>query len=74
MIRYWVAKVHKLSNTTKHSGDYRTKIISSGEMSENRPLTGDPAAWATDHSKDGLAPTTRGPTFTTNAGPLASNS
>ena len=40
MIRYWVAKVHKLSNTTKHSGDYRTKIISSGEMSENRPLSG----------------------------------
>ena len=25
-------------------------------------------------AKDGLAPTTRGPTFTTNAGPLASNS
>ena len=41
MIRYRMAKVQKLSDTTKHSGDYRTKIISSGEMSENRPLTGD---------------------------------
>ena len=49
MIRYWVAKVHKLSNTTKHSGDYRTKIISSGEMSENRPLTGDSDSNGTGH-------------------------
>ena len=40
MIQYRVAKVQQLSDTTKHPGDYRTKIISSSEMPENRPLTG----------------------------------
>ena len=67
-------------STTKHidsvymraraTGEFtRAELTKAGNVTElpNR-------AWAADHAKDGLAPTTRGPTFTTNAGPLASNS